>query len=316
MFVWAPIPEPYEELDSVEFCSMLVRDCAVATLARRRLRARRRGLRALRPDRERAAHRPGHAQPAPRPRQAVARASAGSSTGHERVTSPNRHLGTVASVHRFVVRVWLPDRPGALGQVASRIGAVRGDVIGIEILERGGGRAIDELVVALPDDGLIDLLVAEIAQVDGVDVEEVQPVDGDDHDPQLSAPGGGGRPRRGSGTRRRAWTGCARTSGARSRPVGAPWSHAPRRAIVRRRRRRAVGGLDRRLPRGQPPPRRPCRPRRATTWRGPTCPDGTAPWSWGGPAARSGPGSGASSSCWPASAPSWTPPPSRARAIP
>src|ERR687894_623261 len=28
----------------------------------------------------------------------------------------------------FVVRVWVPDRPGALGQVASRIGAVRGDV--------------------------------------------------------------------------------------------------------------------------------------------------------------------------------------------
>ena len=31
MFVWAPIPEPYAEMDSVEFCSMLVRDCEVAT---------------------------------------------------------------------------------------------------------------------------------------------------------------------------------------------------------------------------------------------------------------------------------------------
>jgi alanine-synthesizing transaminase len=30
MFVWAPIPEPYHELDSVDFCSMVVRDCAVA----------------------------------------------------------------------------------------------------------------------------------------------------------------------------------------------------------------------------------------------------------------------------------------------
>ena len=46
-----------------------------------------------------------------------------------------------------MVRVWLPDRPGALGAVASRIGAVRGDVIGIDILERGGGRAVDELTV-------------------------------------------------------------------------------------------------------------------------------------------------------------------------
>jgi alanine-synthesizing transaminase len=30
MFIWAPIPEPYNELDSVEFASMLVRDCDVA----------------------------------------------------------------------------------------------------------------------------------------------------------------------------------------------------------------------------------------------------------------------------------------------
>jgi hypothetical protein len=33
----------------------------------------------------------------------------------------------------FVVRVWVPDRPGALGSVASRIGAVRGDLVGIDI---------------------------------------------------------------------------------------------------------------------------------------------------------------------------------------
>lgn len=31
MFVWAPIPEPYADMDSVEFCSMLVRECEVAT---------------------------------------------------------------------------------------------------------------------------------------------------------------------------------------------------------------------------------------------------------------------------------------------
>ena len=47
----------------------------------------------------------------------------------------------------FVVRVWVPDRPGALGQVASRIGAVRGDVVGIDILERGAGRAVARRVV-------------------------------------------------------------------------------------------------------------------------------------------------------------------------
>ena len=30
MFVWAPIPEPYRELGSVEFASHLVRDAKVA----------------------------------------------------------------------------------------------------------------------------------------------------------------------------------------------------------------------------------------------------------------------------------------------
>ncbi|HYD09101.1 MAG TPA: hypothetical protein VEA78_03280 [Acidimicrobiales bacterium] len=78
----------------------------------------------------------------------------------------------------FVVRVWIPDRPGALGAVASRIGAVRGDVVGIDILERGAGRAIDELYVELPDADLVDLLVNEIKAVDGVAVEDVRQADG------------------------------------------------------------------------------------------------------------------------------------------
>ena len=76
----------------------------------------------------------------------------------------------------FVVRVWLPDRPGALGQVATRIGAAGADVVGIEILERGGGNAIDELTVAVGDPSMIDQLVAEIGQVDGVAVEDVRAV--------------------------------------------------------------------------------------------------------------------------------------------
>lgn len=87
----------------------------------------------------------------------------------------------------YVVRVWLPDRPGALGAVASRIGAVRGDLVGIDILETGGGRAIDELVVRLPGDDLVPLLVGEISQVDGVDVEDVRTLDGPLRDARLDA---------------------------------------------------------------------------------------------------------------------------------
>lgn len=98
----------------------------------------------------------------------------------------------------YVIRLWVPDRPGALGAVASRIGAVGGDVVGIDILERGAGRAIDELVVELPGNGaelpasqsgedLVALMVAEMRQVDGVDVEQVRPMAESLRDPRLDA---------------------------------------------------------------------------------------------------------------------------------
>jgi hypothetical protein len=90
-----------------------------------------------------------------------------------------------ASTH-VLVRVWLPDRPGALGQVASRIGAVRGDIVGVDVLECDGGVAIDEFAVNLADSNLVDMLVREIEEVDGASVEEVRVV-GHFPDPRLDA---------------------------------------------------------------------------------------------------------------------------------
>ena len=93
-------------------------------------------------------------------------------------------------MHIYELRLWLPDRPGVLGQVASRIGAVQGDVTGIEILERGGGFAIDELTITLPDDpevDLVDLLVSELRQVDGVAVEDIRAVGGGRPDATVAA---------------------------------------------------------------------------------------------------------------------------------
>ena len=87
-------------------------------------------------------------------------------------------MSTLHAVHTVVVRVWLPDRPGALGQVASRVGSVRGDVLAIEILEIGGGRVIDDLVVALPEASLGDLMVTEVHAIDGVSVEHVRAIAG------------------------------------------------------------------------------------------------------------------------------------------
>ncbi len=84
-------------------------------------------------------------------------------------------MTTAHPVH-VLVRVWLPDRPGGLGQVASRIGSVRGDIVGVEVLERDGGVAIDEFAVNLPDADLLVMLAREIEQVDGASVEEMRVV--------------------------------------------------------------------------------------------------------------------------------------------
>jgi hypothetical protein len=75
----------------------------------------------------------------------------------------------------YVVRIALPDRPGALGLVASRIGAVSGDIVAINILERVEGNAVDEFVIELAGAHLVDLLRTEIHEVDGATVLDISP---------------------------------------------------------------------------------------------------------------------------------------------
>jgi ACT domain-containing protein len=77
----------------------------------------------------------------------------------------------------YVVRIALPDRPGALGLVASRIGAVGGDIVAINILERDEGQAVDEFVVEIGGHHLVALLQSEIHEVDGVTVLEIRAAD-------------------------------------------------------------------------------------------------------------------------------------------
>jgi hypothetical protein len=81
-------------------------------------------------------------------------------------------------VQTYVLRLWLPDFPGTLGRVAAAIGQAGGDVIGIEILERGAGMAIDELIVVIPSDAenAMEQLIAEVSQVEGVAVEDIHTV--------------------------------------------------------------------------------------------------------------------------------------------
>ncbi len=68
------------------------------------------------------------------------------------------------TVATFLLRVELPDRPGALGAVASRIGAVRGDLVAVEVVGHRDGKAVDEFVVELADEDHLSLLLSEVAR--------------------------------------------------------------------------------------------------------------------------------------------------------
>ncbi|WP_211659018.1 ACT domain-containing protein [Phytoactinopolyspora halophila] len=72
----------------------------------------------------------------------------------------------------YLLRVVLPDRPGALGAVASAIGEAGGDIVGVDVVEhRSDGSAVDDLLVDLPTGRLLDSLVTACRSVDDVTVE-------------------------------------------------------------------------------------------------------------------------------------------------
>ena len=77
-------------------------------------------------------------------------------------------------VHCVVVRVWLADRPGSLGQVASQIGELGGDLVGVDILERDGTRAVDELTIELADGSSPDDVAEALSRLPGVEVEDLR----------------------------------------------------------------------------------------------------------------------------------------------
>jgi hypothetical protein len=78
----------------------------------------------------------------------------------------------------YLIRVVLPDRPGALGAVATALGHAGGDILSVDIVERTAGHATDDLVVELPADKLADSLVSAAASVQGVRVESIRPYAG------------------------------------------------------------------------------------------------------------------------------------------
>jgi hypothetical protein len=78
----------------------------------------------------------------------------------------------------YLLRLVLPDRPGALGAVATALGTVGADILSVDVIERSPGSAIDDFVVELPPDKLADSLVSAAATVAGVQVESIRPYAG------------------------------------------------------------------------------------------------------------------------------------------
>jgi hypothetical protein len=78
----------------------------------------------------------------------------------------------------YLLRLVVPDRPGILGAVATALGTAGVDIVSVDVLERGGGVAVDDIVVDLPPDRLPDTLITAAQAVDGVQVEALRPYAG------------------------------------------------------------------------------------------------------------------------------------------
>lgn len=78
----------------------------------------------------------------------------------------------------FLIRVQVPDRPGSLGAVATALGSIGADILSVDVVERGGDIAVDDMVVELPSGRLPDVLITAAESVDGVEVDAVRPYAG------------------------------------------------------------------------------------------------------------------------------------------
>ena len=78
----------------------------------------------------------------------------------------------------YLLRLVVPDRPGTLGAVATALGEAGIDIVSLDVLERTGGFAVDDVVVELPRDRLPDSLITAAQTVPGVTVESLRPFAG------------------------------------------------------------------------------------------------------------------------------------------
>lgn len=86
-----------------------------------------------------------------------------------------RRCETVLRVPSYLLRVQLEDRPGSLGSLAVALGSVGADILSLDVVERGAGFAVDDLVVDLPPGAMPDMLITAAEQIKGVYVDTIRP---------------------------------------------------------------------------------------------------------------------------------------------
>ena len=80
---------------------------------------------------------------------------------------------TPPQARHIVITVRLPNRPGALGAVAARIGAVGANITDV-VVAREDDQAVDAFHLDLPDAGSVDtvaVLIDELGEVDGARID-------------------------------------------------------------------------------------------------------------------------------------------------
>lgn len=75
----------------------------------------------------------------------------------------------------YLLRVRLTDRPGSLGSLAVALGSVGADILSLDVVERGEGFAVDDLVVDLGPQSLPDTLITAAESLDGITVDSIRP---------------------------------------------------------------------------------------------------------------------------------------------
>jgi hypothetical protein len=81
----------------------------------------------------------------------------------------------VLRVPSYLLRIELVDRPGSLGSLAVALGSAGGDILSLDVVDRGAGYAIDDLVIELPLGAMPDVLITAAEALPGVRVDSVRP---------------------------------------------------------------------------------------------------------------------------------------------